>query len=538
MAADPVHSLPESLFSADGVRALDRYLMGDQGLEGFGLMQRAARSAFRQLLRVWPEPGSLLIFCGAGNNGGDGYLIALSAFRQGLAVTCVAVADPYRLSGDAARAYGEACAAGVRVCRWEALSPAQRADCLARAEVIVDALLGTGTRGVPRAPFDEVINAINAAERPVLAVDLPSGLDAATGEVAGAVVRASLTVTFIGLKLGLVTGQGPAVCGRLVFDDLGAAALLRGCDVSPVAQLARWSGVGKRLPVRSAAAHKGRFGHLLIIAGDRGFGGAGVLAAEAAARSGAGLVTLATRPEHVSAMLARCPSVMVKGVTHGNEVQSLVERADVVVCGPGMGQHAWGQQMLQQVLASERPRILDADALNLLSQRAPGAFSRQLLTPHPGEAARLLGCTVAEIEQDRRAAAIRLQALFGGVVLLKGAGTVIADGGDQPVIVEGANPGMATGGMGDVLAGICGALAGQLPDLAEVAVIGASAHLAAAERAGTVKGYMGLLPTDVIECLPEIFAEAERAGRLSPGAAGPGSGETGSLSVETGLSHD
>jgi NAD(P)H-hydrate epimerase len=199
------------------------------------------------------------------------------------------------------------------------------------------------------------------------------------------------------------------------------------------------------LPPRAANAHKGHFGHLLVVAGDRGFGGAGLLAAEAAARSGAGLVSLATRPEYVTAALARCPSVMVHGLIHGSELPPLLDAASVVVCGPGIGRGAWGQQMLAQVIASDKPRVLDADALNLLSGRVAVPADNHVLTPHPGEAARLLKCLVPEVEADRVAAARKLQTLYGGTVLLKGAGTVVASDGGALDVISGSNPGCALG---------------------------------------------------------------------------------------------
>lgn len=271
-----------------------------------------------------------------------------------------------------------------------------------------------------------------------------------------------------------------------------------------------WPSVRDWLPARQANAHKGQFGHVLVVAGDRGFGGAGLLAAEAAARSGAGLVTLATRPEHVTAALARCPSLMAHGVTHGSELPALLDAATVVVCGPGIGQGSWGQQMLQQVVASGKPRVLDADALNLLCSRAAMSAGNQILTPHPGEAARLMSCEVPEIEADRVAAAKKLQSLYGGAVLLKGAGTIVASGKKEVNIAGGSNPGMATGGMGDVLSGVIGALYAQMIDSpAAAATIGAVVHLEAAGRASLEKGYMGLIPTDVIDALPQVFRKAE-----------------------------
>ncbi|MBE0485555.1 NAD(P)H-hydrate dehydratase [Marinobacter sp.] len=512
----PMHlanSLPEALYSADSVRAMDRYLIDQQGVDGFQLMQSAARSAFRQLIKRWPTPGPILIFCGSGNNGGDGYLVAANAHRHGLPVECIAVAPVEKLQGDALKALDKARAEGVSIVGLSELSEGGLDHKLSSCGLVVDALLGTGVTGAPREPFAGVIQQINRAALPVLAVDLPSGLNATTGSAEGLVVRAELTVTFIGAKAGLYTGVGADVCGRVVFETLDVDDGVIESGEQPMARLFDWQACRHWLPVRALNAHKGHFGHVLVVAGDRGFGGAGIMAAEAASRAGAGLVSLATRPEHVTAALARCPSVMTHGVIHGSELPALLASADVVVCGPGIGQSAWGQQMLQQVLASDKPKVLDADALNLMATRVPVVADNHILTPHPGEAARLLRCDVREIESDRLAAARRIQSIWGGVVLLKGAGTVVAGGSGQPAVIAGANPGMATGGMGDVLSGIIGALAGQMSDPSQVAVMAAALHLAAADRAAQDCGYMGLMPGDVIEAMPRILRETEQVDR-------------------------
>lgn len=506
------HSLPESLYSADAVREIDRHIIEKQGVPGFELMQKAASSAFRCLVRHWPEPRRLLVLCGGGNNGGDGYLVAANAHRHGMNVDCIAVADTSRLTGDARQAWYKAEEDGVAIWSWQDLPSDDRTRLFDNAGLIVDAMLGTGVSGSPREPFAELIAYCNGAACPVLAIDVPSGLDATCGAAPGDVVRAEVTVTFIALKAGLFTGQGPEYSGQVVFESLDTGEWLEASGQVPIARRADWATESHQLPRRPVTAHKGRFGHVLIIAGDRGFGGAGLLAAEAASRAGAGLVSLATRPEYVTPALARCPSVMVHGVIHGSELEALLESATVVVCGPGIGRSSWGQQMLQQVIASGKPQVLDADALNLLSERVPTRADNHVLTPHPGEAARLLGVTVADIESDRLTAARNLARNFGGVVLLKGAGTVIAAPDALPVIASGSNPGMATGGMGDVLSGIIGALYAQLGCPVQGAVIGAALHLAAANRASETKGFMGLLPMDVTETMPGLLAEAELSG--------------------------
>jgi len=503
--------LPQALYSAGSVRNLDRYLIDEQGVDGFELMQAAARSAFRQLLRRWPQCRRVLVLCGAGNNGGDGYLLATCALRHGLGVTCLVLTDPAKLQGDARKAWQRASDQKISMVTAAQSADTDLTSLLEQADVTVDAMLGTGLNGAPRGEFARVVVLCNQSAAGVLALDVPSGLNATTGAAAGDVVASDATVTFIGLKAGLFTGHGPAVCGEVVFEDLGAARQLGGCTEPVLATRADWSSVTLSISKRAANAHKGHFGHVLVVAGDRGFGGAGLLVAEAAARSGAGLVSLATRQEHVAAALNRCPSVMSHGVVHGSELAPLLAAATVVVCGPGLGQSAWGQQMLQQVLACNKPQVLDADALNLMAgglmaNKASVAADNRILTPHPGEAARLLGCTVAEVEIDRLSAARKLQLRYGGAILLKGAGTVIASMHGQMFVVSGSNPGLATGGMGDVLAGITGGLWAQLTDSTQAVVTAAALHLAAANMATQQFGYMGLQPTDVIDALPRVLA--------------------------------
>lgn len=509
MSAAESSSLPESLYAADGVQALDRCAIDEFGVPGFELMQRAARSGFRQLVRHWPAAESVLVLCGSGNNGGDGYLVAAAAHRQGMQVRCLAIADPAKLKGDALKAYETARDAGLDVEAYDSLGNGDLDVCIGDAGVVVDAMLGTGITGALRSPFDHVVARLNASGRPVLAIDVPSGLNASTGWIESDAVTAGATATFIGLKAGLLTGKGPDVAGDVMFDDLGVPEEIYQ-RVEPVASRLDWNRVASKLPLRRRGAHKGDCGHLLVVAGERGFGGAALLAAEAAARTGAGLVTLATRPEHVSPALARCPSLLVHGLTHGNELDMLLQTADGVVFGPGAGQGAWGQQMLQRVMAFEGPVLMDADGLNMLSSRAPGRHDNWILTPHPGEAARLLGVDNKVVNSDRLAAIRQMQQYYGGVVLLKGAGTLVyADDMAVPTLIQGGNPGMATGGMGDVLAGIIGSLAVQGLTPSEAAVVGASLHAEAADRAALDKGFMGLLPMDVTERVPQVLGEAE-----------------------------
>lgn len=510
---------PQKLFTAAQVKALDRLAIESIPLPGFELMKKAGREAFRALLKYWPRVTSVSVLCGGGNNGGDGYVIAKIAKDKGLDVQLLSLVDPASLKGEAHDAFVMAQQAGVAVHLWSESTEL-------RGDVIVDALLGIGLKGAVREHYVQAIQAINATQRPVLAVDIPSGLCSDTGSVLGVAVVATVTIAFIGMKRGLVTGQAPNYCGELVFADLSLPESLSDALVSRE-YLTDWAQLKPALPARQPAIHKGVCGHVLVIGGNTGMGGAALLAGEAALRSGAGMVTVATHAEHVSAFLARRPELMVKGVRNGADLQPLLEKSTVVVLGPGLGRNAWAQQLKQAALRyteeNNLPMVLDADALNLIAE-GPALPPRKnwVLTPHPGEAARLLGCTSTEIEQDRYQSVRYLQAKFGGAIVLKGAGNLVAQTCDDerfagqetpPVpsedesqkaeiwVIQGANPGMATAGMGDVLSGLLGALIAQKMDHRILVPLGVALHQEAGRLACQQKGVFSMLATDVIDAL-------------------------------------
>ncbi len=481
----------EKLYTAAQIRALDHCAIHDHHIPGITLMSRAAAAAFSYLLEIWPAPASLQVMCGTGNNGGDGFMIADLAHKRGIDVTVFQLGDVEKIGGDALLARQQALANGVRIVPFDGAA-------LAPAGVIVDAMLGTGLGGEVRGVYVDAIDAVNASGAPVLAVDIPSGLCSDTGRVLGSAVRADLTVTFIGLKRGLFTLQAPDYTGAVQLSDLGVPPEVYAAVPADCARLELES-LLDCLPPRPATAHKGLYGTVLVVGGDYGMAGAAVLAAEAALRCGAGLVKVATRPEHVAALVARAPEAMPRGVNSGEDFAPMLEAADVLVVGPGLGQSPWSAQLLQLALATSKPLVLDADALNMLAVGMLGGgrpAGNWVLTPHPGEAARLLGCTTAKVQADRFAAVSALQQRYGGVVILKGNGSLIAGGGEV-LLSDYGNPGMASGGMGDVLSGVIGALLAQhLPPL-EAAALGVCLHGAAADSAAG-EGQRGLVASDLI----------------------------------------
>ncbi|MCF7980648.1 MAG: NAD(P)H-hydrate dehydratase [Pseudomonadales bacterium] len=492
------YSLPAKLYRAEQVRELDRCAIQDFHIPGIRLMRRAGQATFDYLRRQWSGVKAISVWCGSGNNGGDGYIVAGLACRQGIQVQLIQVGEESKLRGDARLACDWARQEGVVFSVFDSF-------CVPEGEVIIDALLGTGLMGEVSGRYAQAVSIIDESEIPVLAVDIPSGLCSDTGAVLGQAVMADATMTFIGAKQGLLTGAGPAHCGNLVFDDLAVPAEVFDrveyeTDRIDAELLAGW------LPARPRDAHKGDFGRVLVVGGNLGTGGAALMAAQAAGRAGAGLVHLATRPEHLAAVLARCPEVMAHGVNSGQDLEPMLADTDVVVIGPGLGQNAWSEQLLRVVLASDRPLVVDADALNLISTGVANHSHRNnwLLTPHPGEAARLMASTTVRIQSNRFDSIKRLQQQYGGTVVLKGAGSLICDGEKSTIaLCSAGNPGMASGGMGDVLSGVLGGLLAQGFSLSKAARLGVSLHAAAADKAAQA-GERGMLATDLLPHLRKL----------------------------------
>ena len=481
-----------NLYRAEQVRELDRMAIAQFDIPGFELMKRAGCAAFEQLRARWPESQQIAVLCGAGSNGGDGFILAHRAQEAGMSVTVYQVGDTGKATADAMLAKRQAEQLGVVAETW-------RQQALDSFDVIVDAMLGTGLKGTVTEPWAGAIEAINSSGVPVLAMDIPTGLAADTGSLLGAAVKAHMTVSFIALKQGLYTAEGPEFCGDIRLERLNVPEQIYQA-VPPAATLLKHV---RRLPPRRRTAHKGEFGHVVIIGGDYGMSGAARLAGEAALRTGAGLVSIATRRSHAALLNLSRPELMCHGVEQADELQPLLKRATVVVAGPGMGQRRWGQSLLKAALGAGLPLVVDADALNLLA-KTPHIRNDWILTPHPGEAARLLRSTPAEVQADRFAAVKTLRNRYGGVCVLKGAGTVVLAPNSNPEICAAGNPGMASGGMGDVLSGIIGSLLAQHRSPAEAASQGALIHALAADRAA-IAGERGLLARDLMPQLRKLI---------------------------------
>jgi NAD(P)H-hydrate epimerase len=495
--------LPEALYRAADTRTADRRAAAKFGLGGGVLMERAGAAAFALLRERFPRARRIAVVCGPGNNGGDGYVVARLAQAAGLTVQVLSPSVEASVHGDA----------GAALNRWiEAGGAVQPLDAAAlqAAEVVVDALFGTGLERPLEGAWRAAVEAINACGRPVLALDIPSGLHADSGRVLGVAARATVTLSFIGLKAGMFTAQGREHAGLILFDDLAVPAGVFD-DLAPLARRITAHNLRSPLAPRARHAHKGDAGRVLVVGGQPGMPGAARLAGEAAYRAGAGLVTIATHAAHAALISSARPEIIAHGVNEPTALSALLDRVHAVAVGPGLGRSDWAEALWQTSLESDLPMVVDADALRWLAAR-PQSRDNWVVTPHPGEAAALLGASVAEVEADRFRAVRAIAQRYGGVCVLKGSGTLVAmANGEAIALCDRGNPGLATGGSGDVLTGAIAALLAQgLPPLT-AARLGVWAHATAGDRAARA-GERGLLASDLFAPLRAIINDLVDAG--------------------------
>lgn len=485
--------LPNNLYTSEQTRELDRITIEEFDVSGTVLMERAGKVAFDILKQHWADAKHLCVVCGTGNNGGDGFVVARLAYEHGLQVEVFVVGDSTKIKGNAlaAKQRLEGCGVNVQV---------YGNGKLPLADMVVDAIFGTGLKEAASGDAVHAITAINQHGTPVLAMDIPSGLIADTGDAHGEVVKADVTVSFIGLNQGLLTAKGPDCCGELIFDDLQIPSSAEHKVPTSVKRLDVPHTLFKK---RDKESHKGLFGHVLVVGGDVGMSGAARLACEAALRTGAGLVSLATRVAHASVMNSTRPEIMSHPAEDEDEIKPLINKSTVIAIGPGIGQSEWASTLFALCLNSEKTLIVDADALNLLAAE-PHKRDNWILTPHPGEAARLLGISIEEVQADRFTAVKSIAEKFGGVVILKGNGSLVYAEGNTTLCDKG-NPGMASGGMGDVLTGIITSLVAQGFSLADAANVGVHLHASAGDAAAKGAGERGLLASDLMPSIRRLI---------------------------------
>ncbi len=503
-------NLALKLYTAEQVKQNEVLAAQLAGVSMYSLMQRAGMAVYERFLGLYPRAKNVLVICGKGNNGGDGYIFATLAKQAQLKVNVFQIDDASLLTGDALCAYQDWQSVGGQNSSWDDWNTA-----LLEADVIIDAMLGTGLSGEVRKEYRRYIEQINQIHCPVIAVDIPSGLCANTGAVLGDAIYASHTVTFVGVKQGLCTARARDHVGELHFCGLGVNVEFDAIEEESALGIDHKL-IPRLLPPLKSTAHKGENGKLLCAGGNVGMSGAIRFCASAAVRSGSGLTAGVTHPSSLMSLQIACPEVMSQSITSDdlrnaeNELTKRIRWADALVFGPGFGEDEWAYQAYQYLSQSDKPKVVDADGLNILamlSQRFDGTLvcdNQRVITPHPGEAARLLNVTIKDVERDRYAAARQLQERFGGVVVLKGAGTLIYDGVRMYVCLAG-NPGMASGGMGDVLSGVIGALLAKGIPIAIAARLGVMIHSHAADINAVQYGERGLLATDVVNTLRSVL---------------------------------
>jgi hydroxyethylthiazole kinase-like uncharacterized protein yjeF len=496
--------LAHKIVSSEQVRAIEPKAAQLARCSMLELMQRAGEAAFQVLIQEWPKAQNIIVAAGNGNNAGDGYVLATLAKQHGIFALVVCEQPSKKLNGDAKQAQSEWLSAGGETRAFSELD-------YTRFDVLVDALLGTGVSGEVKPVFQSIIRQINQSDIPVLSIDLPSGMDANTAQARPVCIKADVTVTFIATKPGLVSGIGKEFCGKLIFADLKVSTEFFSL-AKYEAQLVDWQML-QPLPVRAVHGNKGSFGKLLCIGGNQGMPGAIRLSAESALRCGVGLVKVYCHESSSLSISAARPEIML---TH-EELEVALDWCSCIIVGPGLGQDDWANQQFSRLLAylkhHPKPLVIDADGLNLLAAEVNNANTQDILaklpalilTPHPGEASRLLNCNIAKIENDRYLASKNISQKYKSVCVLKGAGSIIqANETAQELqcwVCKGGNPGMATAGMGDLLTGIIGAFLAQGLAAHEATIYGVCAHAEAGDRVAIQYGQRGMITSDLLQPL-------------------------------------
>jgi hydroxyethylthiazole kinase-like uncharacterized protein yjeF len=512
--------------TATTMQDIDRQTIDTFGIPGLTLMENAGQSCVDAIVEEFGAQGYAVVIAGKGNNGGDGYVVARLLRRAGWDVHVFILAEQGQISGDAATNLSKLPWEDVTYCPQAGQLPALHMDEIARADVIVDAIFGTGLRSDVTGVYQEAIEIINASGRPVLAVDIPSGIHGTTGRVLGTAVRASITVTFAFAKLGHVLYPGAQHTSKLIVADIGIPPNVM--EAAPGYDLLNDDFIRPMLRRRDRQAHKGQFGHCLVIAGSTGKTGAAALSANSAMRAGSGLVTLAVAESLHAILEMKTTEVMTAPLPDSNSghvtssafpaIEKLLEGKDAVALGPGLGKRPGTTALVQTIVESvSLPLVIDADGLNALAEDITILRRKKtadiILTPHPGEMARLLGTSIPDVEAIRISVAQEFARNFGVYLILKGARTIIASPTGIAAINGSGNPGMASGGMGDVLTGIIVSLLGQHYSAWDACRIGVYLHGYAANLVADEKGEIGMSASDVQEMLPYAYNKLINAPR-------------------------
>ncbi len=475
---------------------IDKFAIEQQGTPGILLMKRAAFFALETLHNIWLNAKHIHIICGTGKNAGDGYLLGQLAYLAGYEVSLSQIGFTHKIKGDTLTALHELVDVGLNPYPLTAKS-------LNQADVLVDAVFGTGLNRPVTDTLAEQFNLINQANKPVLALDIPSGLDANTGNVLGTAIKANHTCTFITRKIGLVSYLGEETAGKVHFSDLfiDSKSLNSQKPLAHNHSLKYWL---NKIPQKTASTHKGLNGTAYLIGGNKNMMGAIQLAGTACLKTGAGLVKITSLEEHNLLLTQSQPEFMTYCL---EQLPQQLKGASCLAIGPGLGQDQWAKQSFKQAIATRVNKVMDADALNLLSKQPepPEQQANWILTPHPKEAARLLNTTTEEIQSNRPQAVQDLQKQYGGIIALKGNGTLVFDGKKMEVCTAG-NAGMAVGGMGDVLTGTILSLLAQGLSLFDAACLGVSLHAHAGDALANKQNQASVIPSDIILTINQLLS--------------------------------
>ncbi|WP_448547339.1 NAD(P)H-hydrate dehydratase [Thalassotalea fusca] len=501
-----LESLPQSAYSATQVLENEGNVANKLGINLYELMERAGHAVFEHIKRHLPEVSKICVLCGKGNNGGDGFVIARLAQQQGWQVTVVTFCEVSVFKGDALTAFEKLSDQNISIMNISDATLSGEFIRQLQVECIVDCLFGIGFKGELAGNYALCATQVNQTAIPVISVDIPSGLNATSGTPAKTCIKATHTVTFIAPKLGLVTGNALHYTGKLFLADLGIGQLFQSMVNSNV-YIENEKAIPRRQK-RHVNSHKDSVGLVLAVGGNIGMPGAIRLTSEAALRSGAGLVAVHCHRDNRVIVANGRPELMFScGESDTAIEQRLLTRARALVCGPGLGRDKWAERLFKLAFAQDKPLVMDADALHFLSKiGCIQPRNNWVLTPHVGEAAKLLGVCVSDIERNRYQAVRNIAVKYGGICVLKGAGSLISDGSNVWVNTSG-NPGMASGGMGDVLSGTIGALLVQMQDLCEATRLAVYVHGKAADYVAARQGQAGILASDLFHEIQYLLNE-------------------------------
>jgi len=508
------------LVTSEEMRRIDRKAIEEIGIPSIVLMENAGLKIADAIEKKYgPLKGKYVyIFAGSGNNGGDGMVVARHLFNQKVKAKIFLLAEKKNIKGDAATNLAITEKMGIPM--REITSPAFMESLekeLAKADIVIDALLGTGAKGAPRGLMKKVIDLINKHSKNTVAVDIPTGVGADRGEVRGEAIKAEYTVSLAYPKRGLYLYPGMDYAGEIEIADIGIPTGLEEDKIN--SELLTLAGISKKLFFRKPSSHKGSFGHLLVIAGSPGMTGAASLTALSALRVGAGLVTLGI-PEDLNPILeTKLTEVMTLPLPQSKDktlcregfekIKDFSQKCKAMAIGPGISSTKQTKELISTIIDQlDIPLVIDADGINVLAGELSLLKKYKaslIITPHPGEMGRLVGASVEEIQKDRIRSAVALAKKIGAIVVLKGARTVIASKEGNSWVNLTGNPGMATGGSGDILTGIIGGLLTQKLSSLEAAKTGVYLHGYAADLAAQKKGEISLIASDTLETIPEAI---------------------------------